>query len=34
MHMLRGESSSDDPVGTIENLLAEFRIGLVDWPGP
>jgi len=34
MHMLRGESRSGDPVGEIENLLAEFRIGLVDWPGP
>lgn len=34
MHMLRGESRSVDPVGTIENRLAEFRIGLLDWPGP
>ncbi|WP_206952555.1 nucleotidyl transferase AbiEii/AbiGii toxin family protein [Trinickia acidisoli] len=34
MHMLRGESRPGDPVGAVENLLAEFRIGLIDWPGP
>ncbi|TAM55742.1 MAG: hypothetical protein EPN57_01545 [Paraburkholderia sp.] len=33
-HMLRGESRSDDPVGAIENLLAEFSIGLLEWLGP
>lgn len=34
MHMLRGDSRSDDPVEAIENRLAEFQIGLLDWPGP
>jgi predicted nucleotidyltransferase len=34
MHMLRGRPRSDDSVGVMENLLDEFRIGLVDWPGP
>jgi predicted nucleotidyltransferase len=34
MHMLRGESHYGDAVGEIENRLAEFRIGLMDWPGP
>ena len=34
MHMLRGDARSYDPVGAIESQLAEFRIGLLDWPGP
>ncbi|NKJ49144.1 hypothetical protein CIC12_20880 [Burkholderia sp. SG-MS1] len=33
-HMLRGKSHYGDAVGEIENLLAEFRIGLMDWPRP
>jgi predicted nucleotidyltransferase len=34
-HMLRGESHRDDAaVGEIEMQLAEFRIGLREWPGP
>lgn len=32
-HMLRGESHGDDAVREIENQLAEFRIGLMEWPG-
>ena len=34
MHMLRGESHYGDAVAEIENRLAEFRIGLMDQPGP
>lgn len=34
MHMLRGESRYGDAVGQMESLLAEFGIGLMDWPGP
>jgi predicted nucleotidyltransferase len=34
IHMLRGESHHGDAVGEVENRLAEFRIGLMDWPGP
>jgi predicted nucleotidyltransferase len=34
VHMLRGRSHYGEVVGEIENLLAEFRIGLMDWPGP
>lgn len=34
VHMLRGESYYGDAVGETENGLAEFRIGLMDWPGP
>lgn len=34
MHMLRGKSHHGSSVEKIENLLAEFRIGLMDWPGP
>ena len=33
-HMLRGESHYGEAVGEIEIRLAEFRIGLMDWPGP
>ncbi len=34
MHMLRGDSRSGDPIRTVESGLAEFRTGLIDWPGP
>jgi predicted nucleotidyltransferase len=33
-HMLRGGSHRGDAVGEIESQLAEFRIGLMEWPGP
>ena len=31
---LRGASHHGDAVAEIENRLAEFRIGLMDWPRP
>jgi len=34
MHMLRGGSHRGDAVAEVESQLAEFRIGLTDWPGP
>lgn len=34
VHMLRGEAHSDGAVEKIESQLAEFRIGLTEWPGP
>jgi len=34
MHMLRGGSHRGDVVAEVESRLAEFRIGLTDWPGP
>jgi predicted nucleotidyltransferase len=34
MHMLRGESRLNEPIAAIEGRLAEFKIGLLDWPGP
>ncbi|MFX1672563.1 nucleotidyl transferase AbiEii/AbiGii toxin family protein [Paraburkholderia sp. A2WS-5] len=34
VHMLRGGAHSGDPVAAIESRLVEFRIGLLDWPGP
>jgi len=33
-HMVRGESHSDDAIRKIEKQLVEFRIGLMEWPGP
>jgi predicted nucleotidyltransferase len=33
-HMLRGESHSGSAVGMVESQLAEFRTGLMEWPGP
>jgi predicted nucleotidyltransferase len=34
MHMLRGESHDTDAAEVVGNQLAEFTIGLTNWPTP